>query len=103
MLSFFLLFVWLLVVVLGVETCVVVIISNNAHCLPFPNFQRALSSVFELCFILFFCFCCFVMLNFILIVWHIFVVTCASMIIFYNVCCLFFHNFQGILSSFFWL
>jgi hypothetical protein len=34
-------------------------------------------------------------------VWHVLVVTCASVIIFYNVHCLFFHSFQGAPSSFF--
>ncbi len=65
MLAFFFLFVWLVVVALGVKTCVVVFISNNAHCLSFPNFRGSLSSFFQLCSILFICLCCVVMLNFI--------------------------------------
>lgn len=99
---FYFLLVWLVVAVLGVKTYVVVIISNNVHCLPSLNFQGALSSFFELCFTLFFCFCCVVMLNFFFFVWHVLVVTCASVIIFYNVRCLFYHSFQGVPSSFFW-
>jgi hypothetical protein len=98
---FYFLFVWLLVVALEIKTYVVVIISNKAHCLPSSNFQGALSSFFELCFNLFFFFVtlwCWILFFF---VWHFLVVTCALVIIFDNVRCLFYRNFQGVPSSFF--
>ncbi len=101
----FLFFAWRVIVALGVATCVPMIISNNARCLHFPNFQWALSSFFEFCFVLFFAFVVLRCWIFFFFAWctivQLGVVACALLIISDIVYCPFFCNFLGILSSFF--